>query len=90
MHQIYLDFEMRAIGEQSLTQIMMKTVRCAVEEAGAVFGEEAFPIIRALMYLDGLVIRTHPDVKLILSMSPYLEEFRTCLSIPEPYPPYKN
>lgn len=90
MHQIYHDFEMRSIGEQSLTQIMMKTVRCAVEEAGAVFGEEAFPIIRALMYLDGLVIRTHPDVKLILSMSPYLEEFRTCLSIPEPYPPYKN
>ena len=27
------------------------------------------------MYLDGLVIRTHPDVKLIRSMSPYLEEF---------------
>ncbi|MAU18047.1 MAG: hypothetical protein CMA24_01145 [Euryarchaeota archaeon] len=90
MHQIYHDFEMRSVREQSLTQIMMKTVRCAVEEAGAVFGEEAFPIIRALMYLDGLVIRTHPDVKLILSMSPYLEEFRSCLSIPEPDPPYTN
>jgi len=37
-----------------------------------------------------LVIRTHPDVKLILSMSPYLEEFRSCLSIPEPDPPYTN
>ena len=36
------------------------------------------------MYLDGLVIRTHPDVKLIRSMSPYLEEFRTSLPIPEP------
>ena len=58
--------------------------RGAVEVAGADFGEEAFPIIRALMYLDGLVIRTHPDVKLIRSMSPYLEEFRTSLPIPEP------
>ena len=84
MYGIYQDFEMRSVGEQSLTQIMMKTVRCAVEIAGADFGEEAFPIIRALMYLDGLVIRTHPDVKLIRSMSPYLEEFRTSLPIPEP------
>lgn len=90
MYDIYHDFEMRSVGEQSLTQIMMKTVRCAVEDAGAVFGEEAFPIIRALMYLDGLVIRTHPDVKLIRSMSPYLEEFRACLPIPEPVPRYTN
>ena len=90
MYDIYHDFEMRSVGEQSLTQIMMKTVRCAVEDAGAVFGEEAFPIIRALMYLDGLVIRTHPDVKFISSMSPYLEEFRACLPIPEPVSPYTN
>jgi len=90
MYEIYHDFEMLSVGEQSLTQIMMKTVRCAVEDAGAVFGEEAFPIIRALMYLDGLVIRTHPDVKLIQSMSPYLEEFRACLPIPEPVSPYSK
>ena len=29
---IYHDFEMKTVGEQSLTQIMMKTVRCAVEK----------------------------------------------------------
>ena len=76
MHEIYHDFEMKTVGEQSLTRIMMKTVKCAVEQAGAEFGEEAFPIIRALMYLDGLVIRTHPNVRLISSMGPYLDEFR--------------
>lgn len=76
---IYHDFEMKTVGEQSLTQIMMKTVRCAVEKAGAEFGEEAFPIIRALMYLDGLVIRTHPQVRLISSMGPYLDEFQRAL-----------
>tara|TARA_S200000501_G_scaffold376236_1_gene430569 strand:+ start:1036 stop:2238 length:1203 start_codon:yes stop_codon:yes gene_type:complete len=81
MGEIYQDFEKKPVGEQSLTQIMMKTVRTAVEKAKADFGEEAFPIIRALMYLDGLVIRTHPDVMLIQSMGPYLEEFRIGLGI---------
>ena len=83
MNEIYENFELKPVGEQSLTQIMMKTVRTAVEKAKADFGEEAFPIIRALMYLDGLVIRTHPDVMLIQSMGPYLEEFRIGLEIGE-------
>ncbi len=82
MSKIYTDFETKPIGEQSLTQTMMKTVRAAVEIAKADFGEEGFPIIRALMYMDGLVIRTHPDVRLIESMKPYLEEFRTGLQLP--------
>ena len=82
MTKIYADFESKSVGEQSLTQIMMKTVRAAVELAKANFGEEGFPIIRALMYMDGLVIRSHPEVKLIESMGPYLEEFRNGLKIP--------
>jgi predicted unusual protein kinase regulating ubiquinone biosynthesis (AarF/ABC1/UbiB family) len=81
MDEIYTGFETKPVGEQSLTRVMMHTVQAAVEKAGADFGEEAFPIIRALMYLDGLVIRTHPDVMLIESMGPYLEEFRTGLGI---------
>jgi predicted unusual protein kinase regulating ubiquinone biosynthesis (AarF/ABC1/UbiB family) len=81
MNEIYDGFENQTVGEKSLTRIMMQTVQAAVEKAGADFGEEAFPIIRALMYLDGLVLRTHPDVKLIESMGPYLQEFRTGLSL---------
>ena len=81
MNEIYEDFENQTVGEKSLTRIMMQTVQAAVEKAGADFGEEAFPIIRALMYLDGLVLRTHPNVKLIESMGPYLEEFRTGLNL---------
>ena len=76
MSKIYDGFESKPVGEQSLTRIMMKTVKTAVNIAKAEFGEEAFPIIRALMYLDGLVIRTHPDIVLIKSMGPYLEEFK--------------
>jgi len=81
MEKIYDGFENQSVGEKSLTRIMMQTVQAAVEKAGADFGEEAFPIIRALMYLDGLVLRTHPDVKLIESMGPYLEEFRLGLNL---------
>jgi ubiquinone biosynthesis protein len=81
MNEIYVDFEKKPVGEQSLTRIMMQTVRAAVELANAEFGEEAFPIIRALMYLDGLVIRTHPEALLIKSMGPYLHEFRVKLGL---------
>lgn len=76
MTEIYQGFGEKSVGEQSLTDLMMKTVRTAVEDAGADFGEEAFPIIRSLMYMDGLVIRTHPEVKLIAEMGPSLVEFR--------------
>ena len=76
MQEIYEGFGEKSVGEQSLTDIMMKTVRTAVEDAGADFGEEGFPIIRSLMYMDGLVIRTHPEVKLIAEMGPSLAEFR--------------
>ena len=81
MSEIYFDFEKKPVGEQSLTRVMMQTVRAAVELANAEFGEEAFPIIRALMYLDGLVIRTHPDALLIKSMGPYLDEFKFKLGL---------
>ena len=81
MSKIYSGFETKPAGEQSLTRIMMKTVKTAVNIAKAEFGEEAFPIIRALMYLDGLVIRTHPEVVLIKSMKPYLLEFKNSLEL---------
>jgi len=81
MSKIYDGFGEKSVGEQSLTELMMNTVRAAVEHAGADFGEEAFPIIRSLMYMDGLVIRTHPRVKLIAEMGPSLTEFKEGLDL---------
>tara|TARA_B100001123_G_scaffold380782_1_gene450654 strand:- start:16793 stop:17986 length:1194 start_codon:yes stop_codon:yes gene_type:complete len=81
MTEIYSEFGYKSVGEQSLTELMMKTVRAAVEQAGADFGEEGFPIIRSLMYMDGLVIRTHPEVKLIAEMGPSLNEFKEGLGL---------
>ena len=81
MHEIYRDFENLSVGQQSLTEVMMKTVRSAVENAGADYGEEGFPIIRSLMYMDGLVIRTYPEVKLISEMTGPLNEFKSGLNL---------
>ncbi len=81
MVKIYSGFETKPVGEQSLTKTMMETVKNAVNIAKAEFGEEAFPIIRALMYLDGLVLRTHPNVVLVKSMKPYLIEFKNGFNI---------
>ena len=81
MHEIYKDFENLSVGQQSLTEVMMKTVRSAVENAGADYGEEGFPIIRSLMYMDGLVIRTYPEVKLISEMTGSLIEFKSGLNL---------
>ena len=81
MHEIYKDFENLSVGQQSLTEVMMKTVRSAVENAGADYGEEGFPIIRSLMYMDGLVITTYPEVKLISEMTGSLNEFKSGLNL---------
>ena len=56
----------------------MKTVKAAVL-AGCSFGDDAFPIIRSLMYMDGMVLKGHPSVDLISSMGPYLDEFATLI-----------
>ena len=74
MNERYDGFVGTSVSEVSLTEQMMKTVKAAVL-AGCAFGEEAFPIIRSLMYMDGMVLKGHPSVDLISSMGPYLDEF---------------
>ena len=78
MNELYDGFVGTSVSEVSLTEQMMKTVRAAVL-AGCSFGEDAFPIIRSLMYMDGMVLKGHPDVDLISSMGPYLDEFATLI-----------
>ena len=78
MFELYDGFVGTSVSEVSLTQQMMKTVKAAVL-AGCSFGDEAFPIIRSLMYMDGMVLKGHPHVDLISSMGPYLDEFATLI-----------
>lgn len=81
MDALYNGFVGTSVSEVSLTEQMMKTVKAAVL-AGCSFGEEAFPIIRSLMYMDGMVLKGHPHVDLISSMGPYLDEFSVLI---DPY-----
>ncbi|MCH1462046.1 MAG: AarF/ABC1/UbiB kinase family protein, partial [Candidatus Poseidonia sp.] len=81
MNDLYDGFVGTSVSEVSLTEQMMKTVKAAVL-AGCAFGEEAFPIIRSLMYMDGMVLKGHPEVDLISSMGPYLDEFSVLI---DPY-----
>ncbi len=78
MNELYEGFVGTSVSEVSLTQQMMKTVKAAVL-AGCSFGDEAFPIIRSLMYMDGMVLKGYPDVDLISAMGPYLDEFATLI-----------
>ena len=78
MFELYDGFVGTSVSEVSLTQQMMKTVKAAVL-AGCSFGDEAFPITRSLMYMDGMVLKGHPEVDLISSMGPYLDEFATLI-----------
>ena len=59
MNELYDGFVGTSVSEVSLTEQMMKTVKAAVL-AGCAFGEEAFPIIRSLMYMDGMVLKGPP------------------------------
>lgn len=79
MNELYDGFVGTSVSEVSLTEQMMKTVKAAVL-AGCAFGEEAFPIIRSLMYMDGMVLKGHPHVDLISSMGPYLDEFSVLIN----------
>ena len=80
MFELYDGFVGTSVSEVSLTEQMMKTVKAAVL-AGCAFGEEAFPIIRSLMYMDGMVLKGYPHVDLISSMGPYLDEFASIIDV---------
>jgi len=72
---LYKDFRGRTVSEVSLTRHMMLTIRMAVDH-GMLFEKGMYPIIKSLMYLDGMVLRCRPDTDLIRDMKPYIETFK--------------
>lgn len=70
---IYADFGGRPIGEQSLTTQMMRTVRMAVE-SGLEFPAGAFPVIKSLMYLDGIAVQCAPEKTLLDDVARFASE----------------
>jgi ubiquinone biosynthesis protein len=73
---LYRDFTRMPVGKVSLTRKMMETIKLGVR-SGMEFEEGMFDIIKSLMYMDGMVLRTNPDAILLEDLRPFIQEFRT-------------
>lgn len=71
---LYKDFTETTVSEKSLTKQMMYTIRLGVL-SGMTFEKGMFPIIKSLMYLDGIVLQGAPNMILMKEMRQYIESF---------------
>ena len=71
---LYQDFAGKTVAEASLTSQMMRTVKLAVH-CGITFPGGAFPFIKSLMYLDGMVLRAAPNARLLRDVARFAEDF---------------
>ncbi len=75
MVDLYSDFTDASVSEVSLTRRMMETIKLAVH-SGMDFERGMYPVIKSLMYMDGMVLRCRPDAVLMHDMRPYIEVFQ--------------
>lgn len=61
---LYSDFTYATVSQVSLTRRMMETIRLGIN-SGMDFGSGMFPVIKSLMYLDGMVMRCNPHAILM-------------------------
>lgn len=73
--ELYRDFPETTVAQVSLTKKMMDTIKLAVY-CGMVFERGMYPVIKSLMYLDGMVLRCRPEAVLARDMRPALAAFR--------------
>lgn len=78
--ELYRDFPQTTVSQVSLTKKMMDTIKLAVH-SGMVFERGMYPVIKSLMYLDGMVLRCNPNAVLVRDMRPALAEFRKAMAI---------
>lgn len=71
--KLYKDFPGKTVSEVSLTEQMMYTIKMGINH-GMEFGKGMFPIIKSLMYLDGMVIKCKPDAVLMEDMRENVKE----------------
>ncbi|MBN2450514.1 MAG: AarF/ABC1/UbiB kinase family protein [Lentisphaeria bacterium] len=72
---LYADFSGTPVCRLSLTRRMMQTIRLGVD-SGMAFEQGIYPVIKSLMYLDGMVLRCNPEAVVARDMRPFLEEFK--------------
>jgi ubiquinone biosynthesis protein len=72
---LYQDFTNATVSDVSLTKRMMETIKLGVN-SGMVFERGMYPIIKSLMYLDGMVLRCNPKAVLIKDMRKFILDFK--------------
>jgi ubiquinone biosynthesis protein len=72
--KLYDDFAGHPVSKKSLTKQMMHTIKLGVH-AGMTFEKGMFPIIKSLMYLDGIVLMGAPDLELMKEMRTFIHTF---------------
>lgn len=89
--ELYRDFPETTVARVSLTKKMMDTIKLAVH-SGMVFERGMYPVIKSMMYLDGMVLRCNPGAVLVRDMRPALAEFKKAMqyNIKEPSCPGRS
>jgi ubiquinone biosynthesis protein len=77
--ELYRDFPGTSVAQVSLTKKMMDTIKLAVN-SGMVFERGMYPVIKSLMYLDGMVLRCQPQAVLIRDMRKPLARFKKAIT----------
>lgn len=72
---LYKDFPGKTVSEISLTKRMMETIKLGVH-SGMIFEKGMFPIIKSMMYLDGMVLKGAPNTVLMEEMRRFIHEFK--------------
>ena len=73
---LYARFLGKTVSEASLTTQMMNTVKLAVH-TGLDFPQGAFPVIKSLMYLDGMALQCGPDKYLLRDVLAFVQDLPT-------------
>ncbi len=72
--RLYDGFAGKSVSEVSLTSQMTATIKLAVH-SGLTFPRGAFPLIKSLMYLDGMVLRCAPNAVLLRDVAAFADDF---------------
>jgi ubiquinone biosynthesis protein len=72
---LYRDFKGKSVSQVSLTKKMMDTIKLGIH-SGMEFDQGMFPIIKSLMYMDGMVLRCEPEIVLLEKMQKSIENFK--------------
>lgn len=73
--ELYREFPGKTVSEVSMTQQMMATVKMAVR-SGLDFPKGSFPLIKSLMYLDGMVVQANPGAILLKDVARFVPDFQ--------------